>query len=111
MWGEETELDDRGNTALGLEGSAVRLIGGFGICGVGVFGLVRGLIVSFGMFDLEVGGLGLEEKRALVILPDAEEDEGERSSCGPEFCVARDFRFGLPTKKLGGDEKSENGPA
>ena len=60
------------------------------------------LVGFFGMFELVVGGLGFEEQGALVIFPDAENDERDYGGGGPEFCVARDFGFGLPAEELGG---------
>ena len=73
--------------------------------------LHRGLVVFFGVSDAVVGGLGLEKQRALVIFPDAEDDEGNCGGGGPEFGVARNFGFGFPPKELGGNKKRENGPA
>ena len=70
-----------------------------------------GLVVIFGVLDLIVGGLGLEEQGALVIFPDAENDEGDGGGGGPEFGVARDFRFRFPAEELSGDEEGEEGPA
>ena len=70
-----------------------------------------GLVVIFWVFELKEGGLRLEEQRALVIFPDAEEDEGKDGGGGPEFGVARDFGFRFPAEELGCDKESEHGPA
>ena len=68
------------------------------------------LVVFFGVFDLVVGGLGLEEQSALAVFPKAEQDERESGGGGPEFGSARDFRLGFPAEKLSCDEEREQGP-
>lgn len=69
------------------------------------------VVVFFGVFELEESGLGLEEERALMVFPDAEEYKGEGCRGGPKFRIARDFGFRFPAEELGGDEESQNGPA
>ena len=73
-------------------------------------GFLLALVVFFGVFDLVVGGLGLEEQGALAVFPEAEQDERECCGGGPEFGFARYFGFRFPAEKLGCDEEGEQGP-
>ena len=53
----------------------------------------------------------MEQERALIVFPDAEDDEGNGGGGGPKFGVARNFGFGFLAEELGGDEEGEKGPA
>jgi hypothetical protein len=69
-------------TKLALEGGVTHteLKGALGLIAAG---LCRLLIVFFGMLHLVVGGLRLEQQRALMIFPETEKNKRERGGGCP----------------------------